>query len=270
MSNILDKIFLDKKVELVTVKRKLSVQDVKTKIANSVFKVRDVKKLLQSNAGSSIIAEVKLRTPFKGDLLKNADPINIAKTYADNGAVALSILTESTHFGGSLEILEKARMHVDIPLLRKDFIFDDYQVYEAKAFGADFFLLIATWLDKNHLADLLLLGDELGLPALVETHNEKDMEKAVEAGASILGINNRDLTTGKTDLDISRRLVPMALQVAGSLIICESGIHSREEIEEFEGLGAHSFLVGESLMTAENIGGKLKEFIGDRKISAKN
>ena len=184
--------------------------------------------------------------------------------------MALSILTESTHFGGSLEILEKARRHVDIPLLRKDFIFDDYQVYEAKAFGADFFLLIATRLDKNHLADLLLLGDELGLPALVETHNEKDMEKAVEAGASILGINNRDLTSGKTDLDISRRLVPMALQVPGSLIICESGIHSREEIEEFEKLGAHSFLVGESLMTAENIGEKLKEFIGDRKISAKN
>ena len=117
-------------------------------MTNNVFKIRDIKKLLQSSVGSSIIAEVKIRTPFKGDLLKNADPINIAKTYADNGASALSILTESSYFGGSLSTLEKARVCVDIPLLRKDFIFDEYQVYEARAFGADLFLLIATWLDK--------------------------------------------------------------------------------------------------------------------------
>ena len=121
-------------------------------------------------------------------------PVDLAKTYADNGASALSILTESNYFGGSLSTLENARVCVDIPLLRKDFIFDEYQVYEARAFGADLFLLIATWLDKNQLADLLALGKELGLSALVETHNENDMEKAFEAGASILGINNRDLT----------------------------------------------------------------------------
>ena len=117
------------------------------------------------------------------------------------------------------------------------------------------------------MADLLSLGKELGFPGLVETHNEKDMEKAFAAGATILGINNRDLTNGKTDLNIARRLIPIALQVPGNLLVCESGIHSRKEIEALEELGAHSFLIGESLMTAENIGDKLRGFTGDRKVS---
>jgi len=268
--DILDKIFSDKKEELDTVKRRLSFSDVKNRISNKNYDIRDFRKSLQLGARSSIIAEIKPRTPFKGELLKHFNLVDLAKTYADNGASALSILTESSYFGGSLSALEKARVCVDIPLLRKDFIFDEYQVYEARAFGADLFLLIATWLDKNQLADLLALGKELRLPALVESHNENDMEKAFEAGASILGINNRDLTSGKTDLNISRRLIPIALQVPENLLVCESGIHSRSEIEEFEKLGAHSFLIGESLMTAENIGNKLREFTGDRKVSATN
>lgn len=275
MSNILDKIFADKKVELGSVKRQLALADVKTRMADKSHKVRNIEQALQPdkgspNGGSRIIAEIKPRTPFKGELRANVDPAEIAKTYANNGAAVLSILTESSYFGGCLSTLEKARECVDTPLLRKDFIFDEYQVYEARAFGADGFLLIATWLDKNHLADLLELGKELGLPVLVETHNEKDMEKAFAAGGTILGINNRDLTSGKTDLGIARRLIPMALQIPGNTLVCESGIHSRKEIEEFEERGAHSFLIGESLMTADNIGEKLKEFTGDRKTSAAN
>jgi indole-3-glycerol phosphate synthase len=275
MSNILDKIFADKKVELGSVKRQLALADVKTRMVDKSHKVRNIEQALQPdkgspNGGSRIIAEIKPRTPFKGELRANVDPAEIAKTYANNGAAVLSILTESSYFGGCLSTLEKARECVETPLLRKDFIFDEYQVYEARAFGADGFLLIATWLDKNHLADLLELGKELGLPALVETHNEKDMEKAFAAGGTILGINNRDLTSGKTDLGIARRLIPMALQIPGNTLVCESGIHSRKEIEEFEERGAHSFLIGESLMTADNIGEKLKEFTGDRKTSAAN
>jgi len=275
MSNILDKIFADKKVELGSVKRQLALADVKTRMADKSHKVRNIEQVLQPdkgspNVGSRIIAEIKPRTPFKGELRANVDPAEIAKTYANNGAAVLSILTESSYFGGCLSTLEKARECVETPLLRKDFIFDEYQVYEARAFGADGFLLIATWLDKNHLADLLELGKELGLPALVETHNEKDMEKAFAAGGTIFGINNRDLTSGKTDLGIARRLIPMALQIPGNTLVCESGIHSRKEIEEFEERGAHSFLIGESLMTADNIGEKLKEFTGDRKTSAAN
>ena len=268
MSDILDKIFTDKKVELDSVKRRLALTDVKIRISDRSHEIRNFEKALQVGKESRIIAEIKSRTPFKGELRKNVDPVDIAKVYDKNGAVALSILTESSYFGGSISTLEKVRKCVDVPLLRKDFIFDEYQIYEARAFGADSFLLIATWLDKNHLADLLALGNELDLSALVETHNEKDMEKAFAAGGSILGINNRDLTSGKTDLDIARRLIPMALQVPGNLIVCESGIHSRTEIEEFEERGAHSFLIGESLMIAENIGEKLKELTGVRKTSA--
>ena len=268
MPGILDKIFADKKVELDSVKRRLALPDVKTRISDKTYEIRNIKKALQTRKESHIIAEIKPRTPFKGELREDVNPVSIAKIYAKNGATALSVLTESSYFGGSISTLEKARECVDIPLLRKDFIFDEYQIYETKAFGADLFLLIATWLDKNHLADLIALGQELGLPALVEAHNEKDMEKAFAAAGSILGINNRDLTSGKTDLDIARRLIPMALQVPGNLLVCESGIHSRTEIEEFEELGAHSFLIGESLMTADNIGEKLKELTGVRKTSA--
>ena len=135
MPDILDKIFCDKKIELDTVKRKLALPDVKMRIANNNYEIRDIRMLLESTTRSSIFAEIKPRTPFKGELLKNFDPVDLAKTYADNGASALSILTESSYFGGSLSTLEKARECVDIPLLRKDFIFDEYQVYEAREIG---------------------------------------------------------------------------------------------------------------------------------------
>lgn len=271
MTDILDKIFADKKEELAITKRHLALPDLKTRISDKSHNIRDINKVLKSSIKkSSIIAEIKPRTPFKGKLRNNVNPIDIAKTYVQNGASALSILTESIHFGGNLLTLEESRACVDIPLLRKDFIFEEYQIYETKAFGADLFLLIATWLDKNHLADLLALGNELGLSVLVETHNEKDMEKTFAAGGEIIGINNRDLTSGKTDLGISRRLIPMARQIPETLLVCESGIHSRTQIEEFEKLGAHSFLIGESLMTADNIGEKLKDLIGDRETSATN
>ena len=150
MSDILDKIFTDKKVELNDVKRRLALPDVKTRISDKTYEIRNIENALQGGKESHIIAEIKPRTPFKGELRKNVDPVDIAKIYDENGAAALSILTESSYFGGSISTLEKVRECVDIPLLRKDFIFDEYQIYETKAFGADLFLLIATWLDKNH------------------------------------------------------------------------------------------------------------------------
>ncbi len=263
MPNILDKIFADKKEELGSVKSKVPFSEIKGKLGHQP-EVRDVRQALSQSPPSRIIAEIKRRTPFKGELRADFDALAIARTYAENGAAALSILTESTHFGGNLDFLSKAREQVEIPLLRKDFIFDDYQVYESRVNGADFFLLIATWLDKNHLADLMALGRELGMMALVESHCEKDMEKAIAAGASLLGINNRDLTSGKTDLGISRRLIKMAKPIPETVLICESGIHSTKEIREFEEMGAHAFLIGESLMKADNMGEKLSEFVGER------
>lgn len=267
MANILDKIFAQKKEELETTKRKAPLSEIKNRVANQT-PVREICKALTDFPPSRIIAEIKSRTPFKGQLRKNFDPLEIARDYADNGAAALSILTESAYFGGSIDLLVKVNSEVDRPLLRKDFIFSEYQVYESRAFGGDFFLLIATYLDTNHMADLLALGKEIGLPALVETHSEKDMEKAFKAGAEFLGINNRDLTSGKTDLNISRRLIKMGKMESGNILVCESGIHSRKEIDEFEQLGAQAFLIGESLMTAEDIPAKLKAFLGNEKSSA--
>lgn len=266
MANILDKIFAAKKVELESTRREVPLSEVKTKMGDQRDVIPVMDALRVSGEGSRIIAEIKRRTPFKGDLVEQFDPLSIARAYADSGASAISILTESRFFGGDLKYVEQASKAVSIPLLRKDFIFDTYQVYESRACGADFFLLIATSLDKNQLKDLLELGKEVGLTALVETHDEKDMEKAFHAGADLLGINNRDLTTGKTDLEISKRLIKETRGMDHLRLVCESGIHSRAQIEEFEGLGMHAFLIGESLMKAPNISDKLQEFTGHGKI----
>jgi indole-3-glycerol phosphate synthase len=266
MSNILDEIFAAKRTELKSTRCEVPLAEVKTKIGDQRDVISVMDALRASGEGSKIIAEIKRRTPFKGDLVEQFDPLAIARTYADSGAAAISILTESRFFGGDLKYVEQASKAVSIPLLRKDFIFDEYQVYESRACGADFFLLIATSLDKNQLKDLLELGKEVGLTALVETHDEKDMEKAFHAGAELLGVNNRDLTSGKTDLEISRRLLKETRGMNNLLLVCESGIHSRAQIEEFEGLGMHAFLIGESLMKAHNISDKLQEFTGHGKI----
>ena len=261
MSNILDKIFADKKKELPVTQRKTPLSEIKQRISDQQPTL-DVYKALEKNSTSRIIAEIKPKTPFKGELRKGFDAITIARDYFEYGAATLSILTESNYFGSNIKVLPEVRKVAPIPLLRKDFIFDEYQIFESRAYGADLFLLIATWLDKNLMADLLCQGKELGMPALIETHNEWDMEKAFAANAELIGINNRDLTNGKTDLEITRKLAPMALQEKGKVLVSESGIHGREEIEEFEGIGVHAFLIGESLMTAKDIPGKLKEFVG--------
>ena len=262
MSNILDRIFADKKKELPGTKSKSPMPEIKQRIKDQQ-PVLDVYKALEKNKTSNIIAEIKPKTPFKGELRKGFNAIDIARDYAEHGAAMLSILTESNYFGSRIEILSEIRKVSPIPLLRKDFIFDEYQVYESRAFGSDLFLLIATWLDQNLMNDLLSLGQELKMPALIETHNEWDLEKAFKVNAKLIGINNRDLTNGKTDLGISRRLIPMALQEKNKLLVCESGINGRNEIEEFEALGVNAFLIGESLMTSQNIPEKLKELLGD-------
>ncbi|WP_282011091.1 indole-3-glycerol phosphate synthase TrpC [Nitrospina watsonii] len=267
MRNILDTIFEHKKDDVASAQRQRPLSELKGRLSTAVAAQDILKILSETRNGSNIIAEIKRRTPFKGDLVEDFDAMQIAKEYADNGAAAISILTDSEFFGGSLDYLEQAKQEVTVPLLRKDFIYTEYQVYESRAFGADFYLLIATSLDKNQLKDLLELGKELGFTALVETHNEKDLEKALYADAKLLGINNRDLTTGKTDLAVSRRLLNQLKGLGGLCLVCESGIHERADIEEFEGLGMHAFLIGESLMKAGSISEKLQELRGHDKTS---
>ena len=266
MKNILDKIFADKKEEMNEARRKYSLSELRSRTGDAppcfdIFQALDPKRWETSR----VITELKRKTPFKGELRKNFDLIAITEDYFKNGAAAISVLTEMRNFGGSLDFLTLIRGQVDIPVLRKDFIFHEYQVYESRVFGADSFLLIATCLEKNQLLDLLELGKELGLLALVETHNEKDMEKALGVEAQLIGINNRDLTTGKTNLDISRRLLERYRFESNCIVICESGFRTRNEIEEFEKRGAHAFLIGESLMVSEDIPAKLKGLISQTK-----
>jgi indole-3-glycerol phosphate synthase len=214
-------------------------------------------------AGSQrrIIAEVKRASPSKGLIRADFDPVDIAKAYAANGASAISVLTEEHFFQGSLRYLEAIRAAVNVPLLRKDFILDPYQIVEAKSFGADAILLIAALLDAAFMRELREQANGMGLDALVEVHTEKELASALEAGVQVIGINNRDLTTFAVDLATTQRLAPLI--PPGTPAVCESGIDSLEQIRRAEQWSVHVFLIGESLMRAPEPGMKLAELLKD-------
>jgi indole-3-glycerol phosphate synthase len=214
-------------------------------------------------AGSErrIIAEVKKASPSKGLIRAAFDPVAIAKDYAAHGACAISVLTEEHFFQGSLRDLEEIHRAVNVPLLRKDFTLDPYQIIEAKSCGADAVLLIAALLDVSLLRELRAQAGGLGLDSLVEVHSEKELLAAVDAGAAVVGINNRDLKTFAVDLATTQRLAPLVPN--GTAAVCESGIDSLEQIRRVEAWGVHVFLVGESLMRAPEPGKKLAELLHD-------
>jgi len=208
----------------------------------------------------NVIAEIKQRSPSKGIICEDFDPLRIAESYASGGAAALSVLCEEDFFGGSLVHLEAVR-EVGLPLLRKDFIFDPYQLYESRVAGADAVLFIVAILDDELLARLIRLGNELGLDALVEVHSAGEMTRAARAGASIIGINNRDLTTFNVDLDTSIQLAPLA--PAGAILVSESGINTGSDIRRLRSAGFSAFLVGEHLMRAQHPHEALRRLIAE-------
>ncbi len=208
---------------------------------------------------TNIIAEIKHRSPSKGIISEEFEPVRIAESYAIGGAAALSVLCEEDFFGGSLKHLEGIRECVELPLLRKDFIFDDYQLYESALAGANAVLLIVAILGDDLLARLIGLASELGLDALVEVHSVDEMKRAARAGAAIVGINNRDLTTFKVDLDTSTRLAPLAPEHL--ILVSESGINSEHDIRRLRSAGFSGFLVGEHLMRAHDPGHALRGLI---------
>lgn len=210
--------------------------------------------------GTAIIAEVKKGSPSKGVIRADFDPLNIAAIYAENGAACLSILTDAHFFMGELAYIPAIRKVVDIPLLRKDFIFDPYQVYEARSAGADAILLIAAMLDPPLLRDLVALAGELALDVLLEVHDEGELEKALEVECAMIGINNRDLRTFDTNLSTTERLA--ARIPSDRLIVAESGINSRADLLRLADAGAKAFLIGESLMREADIGAKLRVLLG--------
>ncbi len=208
-----------------------------------------------------VIAEVKRASPSTGDI-KNVSSVEQAKLYQSAGAVAISVLTDKEFFKGSLEDLIQVRKAVDLPLLRKDFIIDPIQLEEAKAFGADIVLLIVRILEESLLKDLIDYAKELGLSSLVEVFDIKEAEKAIKAGANIIGINNRDLDTFQVDINKSKTLGPKIKQMGARFVIAESGIESREQILELENSGIDAFLIGTSLMRSEDPVRKLRELLG--------
>jgi len=221
---------------------------------------RDFKAALFAGTGCAIIAEVKRRSPSRGLLQADFDPVRIAREYEQCGAAAVSVLTDETFFGGCNADLAAVKSAVSLPILRKEFIIDPYQVCETREIGADAILLIAAILTEDQLREYRELADSLGLAALVEIHNREELEKALSAGAEIVGINNRDLKTFATDLRTSTALAPFIPK--GRIAVSESGIRTRVEIETLLKAGIRAFLIGETLIAAPEIGPKLKELLG--------
>ena len=208
-----------------------------------------------------LIAEVKKASPSRGIIRPDFDPVEIAQIYADNGASAISVLTETRYFQGSLNHLVDIRnaLHNKLPLLRKDFIFDPYQIYESRACGADSLLLIVAILKPAKLQELLQLSHELHMSCLVETHNEAEVETALKSEAKIIGINNRDLTNFSVDIANTERLRPLI--PPDRIVVSESGVKERKDIERLRQLGINAVIVGESLMSAPDIAAKMRELL---------
>jgi indole-3-glycerol phosphate synthase len=256
---ILDDIILQTKDDLERRKKAFSKDWLGRSLSFNPFMPRDIKPYLQSTKENPyrIIAEVKKASPSKGVIREDFDPLNIAKEYESGGADAISVLTEPHFFQGNLEYLTGIRRYVCTPLLRKDFIVDEYQVLEALVYGADFILLIAKALSKKELKNLLEYAWQLGLEALVEIHDKEDLTKAIFAGANIIGINHRNLDTFQMDMNLTAKLMPLIPN--GKIIVAESGLNDKETIEHLSKEGADAFLIGEHFMRKDNIAQSLKE-----------
>jgi indole-3-glycerol phosphate synthase len=256
---ILDDIVAYKKEELAATKRGTPLADQKRRAADA-GPTRGFGAALTAAGGIKLIAEVKKASPSKGVIREDFDPVRIAATYQESGATCLSVLTEKKYFQGSLEYLGAVRRAVGLPLLRKDFIVDEYQIYEARAAGADAILLIAACLDRRQLENCLGVAAGLGLDVLVESHTYPELDKTLLAGARIVGINNRDLTSFKVSLQTTFDLLKDIPD--DRIVVSESGIATRDDVVKLEKAGVDAVLVGESLMREKDMGKKVKELLG--------
>ena len=230
------------------------IRDIKNICVKSSFK-----KNISRPHHVNLIAEIKKASPSKGILRADFNLVKIAIAYQANGASAISVLTDERFFEGRLEYIPKVRENISIPILRKDFFIDEYQIYETVASGAEAILLIPEILSMAQISKFYNLATEFGLDCLVEVHNEEDIEKALAIGASIIGINNRDLHTFKVDLEVTQRLVRLIPQ--NKVIVSESGIKSYEDIMFLKSLGINAVLVGEAFIEADNIAAKMREMM---------
>jgi len=260
---ILDKIAAHKREEVARAKSRRSLDSVIQGIAELEDNPRGFLRALRASSDSgwtAVITEVKKGSPSKGVIREDFDPVEIAEIYQENGASCLSVLTDEHFFMGHLSYLHKIREVVNLPLLRKDFICDPYQIYEARAAGADAILLIAAMLEAGQLAEYNALAKELHLDVLLEVHDEAELETALKIDCELIGINNRNLQTFVTDLATTERLLPLIPK--SHFVVAESGISSRADVLRLQNAGAKGFLVGESLMREDDIGAKLRELQG--------
>lgn len=257
--SFLARIIAHKQEEVRRAKQKLSFADLEQR-ARSQSPARDFRQALLTGSSVAVIAELKKASPSAGVLREDFNPQQLAQSYAANGAAALSVLTDESFFQGHLDYLNQTRAVCSLPALRKDFIIDSYQIAEARAFGADAVLLIVAILDARQLAELMAFTKELGLHALIEVHDEREIEIALAAGGEIIGINNRDLQTFSVSLATSEKL---AARIPASCVrVAESGISSRSEVERLAECGIDTILIGSHLMRQPDPGKALSHFVG--------
>ena len=257
MPTILDKIVAVKRSEVTALLPR--AEELRARAAARTD-FRDFAGALASRPPVALIAEVKKASPSAGIIQPNFDPVRIAGLYEHAGASAISVLTDREFFQGKLEYLAAIRSAVRLPVLRKDFIIAELQIHEAVAYGADAVLLIAAILDDTQLREFRAVAEHLRGAALVEVHDETELDRALTAGASLIGINNRNLATFTVDLATTEKLA--ARIPPDRLIVAESGLHTRADVERVAKAGARAILVGESLMRSGNIAGKVKELLG--------
>src|SRR6058998_2607613 len=255
--SILDEIVRHKRGEIAARKTAMPRGALVTRAA-MLPAPRDFERALAPAAGRArLIAEVKRASPSRGILKADLDPVALASTYARHGADAISVLTDAKYFRGSLDDLCAVRAAVDVPLLRKDFTIDEYQLWEARAAGADAVLLIVAILEPRHLRDLAAAAKGLGLAALVECHTAAEVDAALAAGSRIIGINNRDLHTFETRIETTLELLPLV--PPGPILVSESGFVDPAQVRRVVEAGAHAILVGEGLVTAGDVGARIRE-----------
>ena len=260
---MLSKIIKSKKEEVEYLKTKTPLSELKSKIRD-MEETRGFLKALKKDEGqkgrtTKIIAEIKKASPSKGVIREDFNPFKIAEIYQENGASAISVITDKLYFQGDINYIPDIKKIVTLPLLRKDFIIHEYQIFEARAYGADAFLLIAGILEKNQMKDYIHIGSELGMPALVEVHKKNELNDVLSIKADLIGINNRDLDTFKVDIRTTEKLIEYIPE--DITVVSESGIEKRDDILHLEEIGVDAFLIGESLMKEKDIGGKLKELL---------
>ncbi len=253
---MLDEILIAKRLEVEEAKDRLPLEELKRRVAGHLA-VRSLRKALTQPGTLCLIAELKRKSPSRGMLRERFDPVSLAQQLVEAGASALSVLTDEKFFGGRLEFLRDVKPFVDVPVLRKDFIIDPYQVYESALHQADAVLLIVQVLTEEELQQCLVAADAMGMDALVEVHDEEELKIALGLGVGLIGLNHRDLKTFRLRPDVAARLVPKIPK--GKCVVAESGIQTPQDLERLKALGVQAVLIGEALMVAPDPAAKVRE-----------